>query len=230
MSPENSASPDRDHFIDDGGDGRTVIHFVSLGIDRAHRPAAERHWSDFRDELEVDPRLLIPASSPLHAVDLAAPRGEHAHRSRSTSPADHRRHMREVILRGLRVIAGMPGVRVRAVYRETLDYARDRPALYAAFVGELNAELAADGTYGRLTVDGNGTEVALRGAHRALPAAGRYIVGDPVFEPAKSRDLLQAADFLAYAAYQAVAKKNSRAFMWHWFATTLRDAEGPGAL
>ncbi len=229
MFTENSATLWRDYFVDDGGDGRLSIHFASLGIDRVRRGAAERRWRDFRAELEADARLLIPAVSPLHAVDLAGVRGEYAHTSRSTSRANHRRHTQEVILRGLRVIAEMPGARVRSVYRETSDYARDRPALYAAFVRDLNAELAAEGAHGRLVVDGNGTETALRDAHRALPAEGRYVVGDPVFESAKSRDMLQAADFIAYAAYQAIAKKNSRAFMWHWFADTFPDVEGPSA-
>lgn len=228
MSPENGATPHRDYEVDDGGDGSTRILFAALGIDRPHRPAAERLWRDFREELAADPRLLIPASFALHAVELAGPRGPFR-RSRSSSPEFHRRHTQEVILRGLRVIAGMPGVRVRSVYRETVDYARDRPALFAVLVHDLNAELAEDGTYGRLIVDGDGREAALREAHRTLAPEGRYLVGDPVFAPAPTRDLLQAADFLAYAAYQAVAKRESRRFMWHWFAETFPDAEGPRA-
>ncbi|MCF3181212.1 hypothetical protein IPZ70_14895 [Streptomyces polychromogenes] len=229
MFTENSATPQRDHFVDDGGDGKSSIHFAGLGIDRVYGPVAERLWGEFREELAADARYLIPASSPLHAVDLAGARGAYAHRSRSTRRADHRRHMREAIRRGLHVIAAIPAVRVHCVYRETVDYGRDRPALYTAFVRDLNAELAEDGMYGRLIVDGDGTESALRDAHRALPAKGRHLVGDPVFEPARTRDLLQAADLLAYAAYQAVAKKESHAFMWHWFAEAFPDADGPSA-
>ncbi|MFE4261127.1 hypothetical protein [Streptomyces sp. NPDC056883] len=228
MSPENGATPHRDYEVDDGGDGSTSIHFAALGIDRHHRPAAERLWREFREELAVDRRLLIPTSVALHAVELAGPRGRF-HRSRSSSPEFHRRHTQEVVLRGLRVIATFPGVRVHAVHRETTDYARDRPALFAALAHDLNAELAGDGTYGRLIVDGDGREAALRGAHRTLPPEGRYLVGDPVFEPAPTRDLLQAADFLAYAAYQAVARKEPRRFMWDWFAETFPDADGPRA-
>lgn len=228
MSPENGATPHRYYKIDDGGDGCNCIHFAALGIDRPHRAAAERLWREFREELAVDARLLIPVSTALHAVELAGPRGRF-HRSRSSSPEFHRRHTQEVILRGLRVIATFPGVRVHAVYRETNDYARDRPALFAALAHDLNAELAEDGAYGRLIVDGDGTEAALREAYRTLPPKGRYLVGDPVFEPARTRDLLQAADFLAYSAYQAVAKRESRRFMWHWFAETFPDADGPRA-
>ncbi|MCX4783426.1 DUF3800 domain-containing protein [Streptomyces sp. NBC_01264] len=228
MSPENGAAPHRDYEVDDGGDGSTSIHFAALGIDHPHRPAAERLWWEFREELAADPHLLIPASVPLHAVELAGPRGQFRW-SRSSSPVFHRRHMQEVILRGLRVIALFPGVRVRVVYRETNDYARDRPALFAALAHDLNAELAEDATYGRLIVDGDGREAALREAHRTLSPKGRYLTGDPVFEPARTRALLQAADFLAYAAYQAVAKRESRRFMWHWFAETFPDADGPRA-
>ncbi|MGW5401455.1 DUF3800 domain-containing protein [Streptomyces sp. NPDC003952] len=228
MSSENGATPHRDYEVDDGGDGSTRILFAALGIDRPYRATAERLWQEFRAQLAADPRTLIPAHIALHAVELAGPRGQFRH-VRGSSPEYHRRHMQEVILRGLRVIAAMPGARVHCVHRETTDYARDRPALFAALAHDLNAELAEDGTHGRLIVDGDGREVSLREAHRTLSPEGRYLVGDPVFEPARTRDLLQAADFLAYAAYQAVAERESRRFMWHWFAETFPDAGGPRA-
>ncbi|WP_175407669.1 DUF3800 domain-containing protein [Streptomyces sp. TRM64462] len=229
MAAEHSAAPLRLYFVDDGGD-RTTPFFASLGIDLSHADTARRHWQDFRAELAADARLEIPAASSLHAVDLAGARGRHVHRSRSTDRATHRRHTQEVILRGLRNIAAMPGARVRAVYRETDDYGRDRPALYAALLRQLNAELAGSRVHGVVIVDGDGTDGALRRAHRALPDEGRYIVGDPVFQPARELPLLQAADLLAYAAYQSVAKRSSREFMWHWFGAALPGAHGPSAL
>ncbi|MEW2491782.1 DUF3800 domain-containing protein [Streptomyces sp. NPDC048411] len=180
--------------------------------------------------MDADARLEIPVDSSLHSVNLAGARGRHVHRSRSTDPVTHRQHCQEVILRGLRTIAATPGMRVRAVYRETGNYGRDRPALYAALLHQLNRELATSGTYGVVIVDGDGTESALRRAHRALPDEGRHIIGDPVFRPARDLDLLQAADMLAYSAYQSIAKRPSRAFMWHWFGATFPGAHGPSAL
>ncbi|MFI6516556.1 DUF3800 domain-containing protein [Spirillospora sp. NPDC050679] len=230
MAAENSAAPLRLYFVDDGGDARTTVVFASLGIDLPHIDAAKRHWLDFRAELAADARLGIPADSPLHSVKLAGARGRYSHRSRSSSRATHRQHSQEVILRGLQATAAMTGVRIRAVYRETDNYGRDRPALYAALLSQLNAELAASGTYGVVIFDGDGTEGALRRAHRALPDERRHILGDPVFRPARHLDLLQAADMLAYSAYQSIAKQPSRAFMWHWFGATFPGAHGPSAL
>lgn len=230
MAAEISAAPLRLYFVDDGGDARTTACFASLGVDLGHVHVAEQRWRDLRAELYADARLEIPADSSLHSVDLAGARGRHVHRSRSTDRATHRQHCQEVILRGLRTIASMPGVRVRAVYRETNNYGRDRPALYAALLHELNRELAASGTHGVVIVDGDGTESALRRAHQALPDEGRHILGDPVFRPARELHLLQAADMLAYSSYQSIAKSESRAFMWHWFGSTFPGSHGPSAL
>ncbi|WP_327702072.1 DUF3800 domain-containing protein [Streptomyces decoyicus] len=230
MATAPSAAPLRLYFVDDGGNARTTVCFASLGIDLAHADAANQRWRAFRAELNADARLEIPADSSLHSVKLVGARGRHVHRSRSTDRDTHRQHCQEVILRGLRTIAAMPGARVRAVYRETDDYGRDRPALYAGLLRQLNAELAKSGIHGVVIVDGDGTDGALRRAHRALPDEGRHIVGDPVFRPARLLDLLQGADMLAYSAYQAIAKHPSRAFMWHWFGSTFPSAHGPSAL
>ncbi|MFE3788903.1 DUF3800 domain-containing protein [Streptomyces goshikiensis] len=230
MAAENSAAPLRLYFVDDGGDARTTACFASLGIDLAHADAAAQRWREFRDELDADARLEIPVESSLHAVKLAGARGRHVHRSRSTDRVMHRQHCQEVILRGLRTIAAIPGTRVRAVYRETENYGRDRPALYAALLQQLNLELATSGAHGVVIIDGDGTEGALRRAHRALPDEGRHIIGDPVFRPARDLDLLQAADMLVYSAYQSIAKRQSRAFMWHWFGATFPGAHGPSAV
>ncbi|MGW3662693.1 DUF3800 domain-containing protein [Streptomyces sp. NPDC005141] len=230
MAAESSAAPLRLYFVDDGGNARTTVCFASLGIDLAHVDTANRKWRAFRAELDADARLEIPADSSLHSVKLAGARGRHVHRSRSTDRVTHRRHCQEVILRGLRTIAEVPGARVRVVYRETDNYGRDRPALYAALLRQLNAELAKSGIHGVVIVDGDGTEGALRRAHRALPDERRHIIGDPVFRPARELDLLQGADMLAYSAYQSIAKQPSRAFMWHWFGSTFPGAHGPSAL
>jgi hypothetical protein len=230
MAADNSAAPLRLYFVDDGGDARTTTCFAALGIDLSHASAANQQWRNLRADLFADARLEIPVDSPLHSVKLAGARGRYVHRSRSTDRVTHRKHCQEVILRGLQTIADMPGARVRAVYRETDDYGRDRPALYGALLRRLNAELAQQETYGVVIVDGDGTEDALRRAHHDLPEAERHIIGDPIFRPAHELDLLQAADMLAYAAYQSIAKRPSREFMWHWFGSTLPGAHGPSAL
>lgn len=226
----DSVAPLRLYFIDDSGDSRTIAAFGALGIDIAHSNDAMRHWLGFRAELAADARLLIPQSAALHSHKLVGARGRFVHLSRSSDPDLHRQHTREVILRGLHTVARIPGARVRTVYRETDNYGRDRPALYEALLQDINADLAATGHYGLLIVDGNGTEVALRRAHQRLPERERRVIGDPLFLPSPDSHLLQAADMIAYAAFQSIAKQESRRFMWDWFGSALPGADGPRAL
>ncbi|POX56354.1 hypothetical protein C3489_04655 [Streptomyces sp. Ru71] len=230
MTITAAAAPLRLYFVDDSGDGRAIVSFAALGLDLPQTSGALAHWLAFRAELAADARLLIPATAALHSHELAGGRGRHIHHSRSTDRDLHRRHAREVILRGLRAVSGFPGVRVRAVYRETDDYARDRPDLYAALLAQISEELATTGHHGVVIVDGDGTETALRHAHRRLPDPGRRVVGDPVFLAARTSQLLQAADMVAYAAFQTVAKRENRRFMWDWFGSVLPGADGPRAL
>ncbi|MEV5309578.1 MULTISPECIES: DUF3800 domain-containing protein [unclassified Streptomyces] len=230
MTITPAAAPLRLYYVDDSGDGRRLVSFAALGIDLAHTADAQATWLGFRAELAADARLLIPATAPLHSHELAGVRGRYVHRARSSDREQHRRHSREVILRGLHTVARLTGVRVRAVYRETDDYAHDRPGLYAALLRQIQAELAATGHHGVLIVDGDGTEDSLRRAHRNLPDDGRRIIGDPLFLPARENHLLQAADIVAYAAHQNVAKQENRRFMWDWFGAVLPGADGPRAL
>lgn len=230
MTITTAAAPLRLYYVDDSGDGRKIVAFAALGVDLDHSDDAMRQWLAFRAELSADARLLIPTTAPLHAEELAGVRGRHVHRARTADRELHRRHTREVILRGLHTVARFTGVRVRAVYRETDDYARDRPDLYAALLRQIDAELAATGRHGVLIVDGDGTEAALRRAHRSLSEAGRRIVGDPLFVPARENHLLQAADLVAYSAFQNIAKRENRRFMWDWFGEVLPGADGPRAL
>ncbi|MBZ9642970.1 DUF3800 domain-containing protein [Streptomyces sp. PSKA30] len=230
MTITAAAAPLRLYYVDDSGDGRKLVAFAALGIDLMHSAAAMHSWLSFRAELASDARLLIPASAALHSQELAGARGRHVHRSRSTDRELHLRHSREVILRGLRTVSRITGARVRAVYRETDDYARDRPDLYAALLRHVNAELTATGHHGIMIVDGDGTEASLRHAHQRLPERERRVLGDPLFLPARQNHLLQAADMVAYAAFQNVAKQENRRFMWDWFGSVLPGADGPRAL
>ncbi|MEU9048619.1 DUF3800 domain-containing protein [Kitasatospora sp. NPDC048343] len=218
------------YYVDDSGDGRTIAVFGALAFDLARHGEAMRDWLRFRAELAADPRLLIPEDALLHCEHLAGARGRHLHLSRSTDRETHRRHCQEVILRGLETIAKLPGVSVCAAYRRTNDYARDRPALFAAFLARINAELATAGAYGIAVVDGKDTDHALSRAYRQLSEHGRRIIAAPLFFPAREVDLLQAADKVAYSTYQSIAQRENRRFMWDWAPRTLPWRDGPWAL
>jgi hypothetical protein len=233
MATQESAAPLRIIFADDAGDSRTIAAFASLSVHLDDMEAAKKDLLRFRSAVEGDPDLGIPIDASLHAQDLAAGRGRHVYRpglpDREAREA-HLAHCRGVIRRGLETVAGIPGVRVTAVYRETDDYGRDRPALQRAWLARVNTELAASDEYGVVIVDGDGTETALIDAYHDLPERNRRIKGVPLFESARINYFLQAADLLAYAAYQSVAKRPERAFMWDWFGAALPWADGPCAL
>jgi hypothetical protein len=52
---------------------------------------------------------------------------------------------------------------------------------------------------------------------RELSLASRRIVEDPWKRDARESQWLQAADFVAYAAYQHIVRRPDRAYMWHWY-------------
>ena len=228
MSPALAGAPLRIYYVDDSGDGRTVILFAALCLDIATHGEASRDWMRFRDELSRDPRLQIPADAPLHSEALVGARGRHLSQSRSRDRATHRLHCREVIRRGLETIARLPGVGVRAAYRRTSDYARDRPAVFAELLTRIDSELAAERAYGVMVVDGDGSEHALRRAHQVLPTHGPRMLRDPLFLSAQSTPLLQAADLLAYSTYQTIADQENRQFMHGW-SRILPWGDGPWA-
>ncbi|MFI6768771.1 DUF3800 domain-containing protein [Streptomyces sp. NPDC050355] len=232
MATQESAAPLRIIFADDAGDSRTIAAFASLSVHLDDLEAAKKDLLRFRSALEDDPDPGIPIDASLHAQDLAAGRGRHVYRPGLLGGARdaHLAHCRGVIRRGLEAVAGIPRARVTAVYRETDDYGRDRPALQRAWLARINAELAASDEYGVVMVDGDGTEVSLIDAYHDLPERDRRIKGVPLFASARINYFLQAADLLAYAAYQSVAKRPEREFMWDWFGAALPWADGPCAL
>ncbi|MEU2602443.1 DUF3800 domain-containing protein [Streptomyces hirsutus] len=221
--------PLRVFHMDDSGDSRTMTVFAALGIPYTQLDVAVEIWTGFRKELAADAHLRIPTDAPLHSQELAGGRGRAAFQSRSSGRDTHLLRCREVIRRGLMMTSQLPDRTVHAAYRFTDDYRRDRPALFTAFLAQLNTKLAADDEYGIVIVDGNGTESALRTAVRRLPAADRRIC-ELQFISARDSHLLQAADMLAYSTFQDLAKREERRFMWGWSAPAFRADAGPREL
>lgn len=96
---------------------------------------------------------------------------------------------------------------------------------------QIDGLLFAHGQHGLVVLDGESPE--LRTLHGELDSATRRLVEDPWKRDAHESQWLQAADFVAYAAYQQIARRPDRAFMWEWYERQLHErivgenAEGP---
>jgi hypothetical protein len=216
-------------YVDDSGDSRNLMIFSCLDLDDCFLLEAHTHWVRFREEIAREG--VLAAHVPLHAVNLIGGRGRHVHSydEHGLSRERHRQYMRNVVWRGLQAIADMPSIRVRVAYRRIFLSKTDRPELYLAMLTEMNRDLADSDEIAKVIIDGDGTNPSFREAHRRLPAVNRRIDGNPIFLPSARCDLLQAADLVAYAAYQSLAANPNRSFMWDWFKQAFPQAHGPMA-
>ncbi|MFE6555844.1 DUF3800 domain-containing protein [Streptomyces sp. NPDC004096] len=57
-----------------------------------------------------------------------------------------------------------------------------------------------------------------------------HIVEDPWFIGSYASQTVQAADLLAYTAYQTVLRHSGKRLMWHWWPTLLPNAYGPNEI
>ncbi|MGG8407247.1 hypothetical protein ACM614_11785 [Streptomyces sp. 12297] len=224
--------PSSIYLADDSGDARRLAVIGWIRIELGRVSDASAHWLRFRSALAADPYLDIPTDSPLHAVDLAAGRGRPVRgvpRPPGTSAKDPYRH---VVRRALEAIGSMPATGVGSAHRAGapgVPFGDVKLGLYEAWVRHLNDLHAAAGSRAFIVFDGNGTESGLRRAHRRL-VGRRHVIGDPVLVPAPRNPLLQAADQVAYAAFQQLALQPRREFMHTWLAEGVPHAAGPLAL
>lgn len=185
---------------------------------------ADAQWSAFLEKLQFNPDFSYTPGYPLHAVDLLGGRGRLLHPEGGPAPGSQRkREAAGIVLQGLETLAQVPELTVGSVYRRGAT----REALYADLVEMINNWHAEAGSSCRFVVDGNGTERALRDAHRRLPSDRRHVLGDPELLPARGTPLLQAADFVAHAAYQFLVRYPARAFMWDWYPRVFPESSLP---
>ncbi|MBB5121309.1 hypothetical protein [Streptomyces eurocidicus] len=215
--------------MDDGGDSRrlALLGWLRVALGRTSGPLG--HWQAFRSELHADPFLDIRPGDALHAVSLAAGRGRPVYGVRREPGTSAKQPYRDVVRRALGTIGTMPGVTAGSSYRTGAPgdpFGRTKQGLYEAWVRHVDAAHAAAGTHAFIVFDGNGTETGLRGAHHRLPGP-RHVIGDPCLIPARHNPLLQAADQIAYASYQKLARRPQRRFMWDWLDEHIPQAEGP---
>ncbi|MGN6188469.1 MAG: DUF3800 domain-containing protein [Conexibacter sp.] len=133
----------------------------------------------------------------------------------------------QVYVSALHMLAELPELMVLAV----AGPGKDRAAVYRLLMGQMERVLAVQRTHGLVVMDGDSPELSM--LHRELNLGSRRIVEDPWKRDARATQWLQAADFVAYAAYQHIARRPNRAFMWHWYERCLgerivcENAEGP---
>ncbi|MET8406006.1 DUF3800 domain-containing protein [Streptomyces sp900116325] len=214
-------------YIDDSGAESTgYVLYGWAEIDLAQWSAALRCLLNFRKKLYVD--TGIPADYELHATQFIPGRG-----MPSTRPAWNRqkRNRRRVAQDALAAIASMPGTRVGAVWRHTSEKGRayydQRTAVYGALLADIDARLGATGDHGIIVMDGDGSDLTYQREHRKLRLATRHIVEDPWFIGSHNSQPVQAADLLAYTAYQVVQRHPGKDFMWDWWRRHLPAAEAP---
>ncbi|MER0477996.1 DUF3800 domain-containing protein [Streptomyces sp. Edi2] len=213
--------PDSIYFLDDSGNSDvSLFGFIRVPWIEGWREA-DAAWATFLKNLQVSPHFSYTHGYPLHAVDLVAGRGRLLHPEAGTAPTVLQKSAAaSIVLQGLKVLSQVPRLAVGSVYRRGAS----REDLYADLVEMVNSRHAEAGSWCQFIVDGNGTERALRAAHRQLPADRRHVLGDPLLVPADRIPLLQAADFVAHAAYQSLVRHPRRAFMWDWYPRFFPEA------
>lgn len=67
----------------------------------------------------------------------------------------------------------------------------------------------------------DGDDNRLRAVHRTLDLDTRLVIEDSWHEDSAESQFLQIADFIVHAAFQHIARQESRRFMWDWYPQQL---------
>ncbi|HKG38633.1 MAG TPA: DUF3800 domain-containing protein [Conexibacter sp.] len=210
-------------YVDDSGDERLTT-FSAIGVPVEQWNAALARWLAWRRKLHF--QHDIPIDYRLHANEWVAGRGRPAKDPHATVNRSKPTRW-QIYLSALEVLAEIPSLSVLTV----AGPGPDRAAAYRQLMLRIERFLSVQREHGLIVVDGESPELMLM--HRELDLESRLIVEDPWKRNARESQWLQAADLVAYAAYQHIARRASRGFMWHWYEQCLGDrvigenAEGP---
>lgn len=161
----------------------------------------------------------VPVEAELHSNKFLAGRG----RFNGLNPARVERY--RMAQSALDLIGCHPGVVPVAVYTHARHVRTAKTDSYAGLLRALDRGLAESGERADLIVDGDGTERLYVEVHEAVRPT--RIACPAVQVPAHESLWIQAADLIAYCAFQAVARQPERAYMWHWYAQHLPKAAPP---
>jgi hypothetical protein len=210
-------------YVDDSGDER-LRTFSAVGVPVVHWNAASARWLAWRRQLHAEHGVDV--NYRLHAINWVSGRGRPTPDPRAVVNRSRAARWR-IYVSALDVLAAIPGLVVLTVARPD----RERADTYRQLMQRIDSLLATHGRHGLIVVDGDSPE--LRTLHGELDPVARRLVEDPWKRDARVSQWLQAADLVAYAAYQHVARRPDRAFMWHWYERHLgerivgENAKGP---
>ncbi|MFF3328559.1 hypothetical protein ACFYWX_03200 [Streptomyces sp. NPDC002888] len=202
----------------------SVAGLLRISAEALESKAVVAAWAEFREELHADPALNIRRGDMLRARKLAAGQGRPRVASvrRGPNKAEQWAY-RQVLRRGLGVIAGLPGTTVGTAVGRGMSVTDTASSLLA----RLSSRRTADGTPAPAIIRTNTpTSSWYELTPAPTPAAPSLVEGLP-YASAELEGLLEAAEFVAYCAYQHHARRHNRRFLWEWFPELLPGAEGP---
>lgn len=203
-----------------GARSLTMAGWLRIGFDAFESKAVAAVWADFREQLYTDPALNIRRGDTLRARKLAAGQGRPLSPSARRGPnrAEQWRY-RQVLRRGLATIAELPDTTVGTANGPHTTGAAAARSLF----DRLSARHTADGTSALAVIRMNtvATWYDLGAVPPSTPPEGLPCAADD------TDGLLEAAEFIAYCAYQHHAQQHNRRFLSEWFAELHPDAEGP---
>lgn len=192
------------YYVDDSGDERLTT-FSAIGVPVERWIAALDRWLAWRRRLHDEHGVDVQYR--LHATAWVAGRGRAATVPQSELDRSKPARWREYVA-ALQALAAEPDLVILTVAKDGAD----RAGTYR-LMRHINSLLENADDHGLVVVDGDNEE--LRTLHAELEPASRRILEDPWKRDARESQWLQAADFVAFAAYQQLARRPRRAFMWH---------------
>ncbi|MEU8759116.1 DUF3800 domain-containing protein [Streptomyces sp. NPDC048659] len=209
---------DRHIYSDDSGDAKTGLRFYSaLSVPIGREADFAREWNALRSLWEQ--WHGVPTDYELHSYKFLTGRGRPG--GRNPSRAERRRMARGA----LDLIGAFPGLVVTSVYSVGTDIRAAERAAFAGLVRDLDGRLVADHESAELIVDGDGTDRLYEEVYGEIRPVS--IVGPPLQLPAHRSIWLQAADLVAYCAFQSVVRHETRVHLWDWYERYLPKAAPP---
>lgn len=205
-------------YVDDSGDARSGTTLTALIVE-------ERHWTGVLSAWLVGRREIhgtfgVPKTKEIHAAELYKGRGSYCDTDESnrTFGGKQRAAVGRILLAALAKYANFEIVTMAVP--ETR-----KPLVYARFIAKLEDWAATKDSYLMVFYDGQQGlgkpgevvspderqslwDTAIRDAtpyrevHRALDLGDRRIIEDVVMQDSRYSQLIQAADLIAYGAYQ----------------------------
>lgn len=207
-----------------GGPGMSVAGWLQMSYEALESKEVIDVWDEFREELYADPALNLRRSDTLRARKLAAGQGRPRFPSARRGPSRAEQlSYRHVLRRGLEVIARLPGTTVGTARGRGMSAA----ATTEAVLGELSSRHTRDRSSALALIRTNSAVTAWYDLTPApAPAAPALVRGAP-YAAAEAGGLLEAAEFVAYCAYQYHARFHNRRFLWEWLPELLPAASQP---